>query len=226
MPIDILASARSTALIGLVAASFSTPVVLTSDAFDQATAKLRGEKAAHSEPAEPPQVLIAGGIQFDMAADWGKLGASVADAGADAEHEDAKRIGSIVTAICPAGSSGGDCKGDARVTILTYSGEKGHQLPLLTEFEAQLDSRFAAEYSAFVKSEDTSMRPAADGTRFLDYSFTWSNHGTDQSQRLAAYRHEDGSGVVLLATGGKVDDHAEAIDELLASAREPLESAE
>ncbi|MCB0878955.1 MAG: hypothetical protein KDC46_08245 [Thermoleophilia bacterium] len=219
MPIDIFASARSTALIGLVAASFSTPVVVKSDAFDQAASKLRGGKAASAQQAEPAEVLLAGGIAYELPADWDRLGASAAT-GDDSEAS-SREVASIVSAVCPGGSAGGDCKGGTRLTFLTYSGRDGHELPNLAEFEAQLDARFDASYKGFTKGE-ARMRPGADGTRYLDYAFSWTEHGTTRHQRVAAYRSDGGAGVVIVGTGRELDAHAKDIDAFLASAHEPL----
>lgn len=212
MALDVLASFRSTALITLVAASFSSPIILKSDAVGGALGKLTGgsAKAAH---VEPPESIVAGGIQFEMPASWGRLGATAAGGGA----QDARRIGTVVSGVCPGGSAGSTCTDRTRLTFVAYSGKQGHELPKLTEFREQLDARLASEYRGFRKA-GAELRPGADGTRFLDYAFTWGHGRHGAAQRIAAYRQEDGSGVVVLATGPKLAEHAKSIDGFLATA--------
>lgn len=214
--LDVLASVRSTALITLVVASFSSPIVLKSEAVGAQLGKLTGgsAKAPH---AEPPESLVAGGVQFEMPATWGRLGATAVGGGGE---RDSSRIGTVVSGICPGGSAGSTCTDRTRLTFVVYSGKDGHQLPLLTEFAGQLDARLATEYRGFRKA-DAKMRPGADGIRYLDYTFTWGHGRHGAAQRIAAFRHEDGSGVVVLGTGPKLAEHAAAIDGFLATAHEP-----
>jgi hypothetical protein len=204
---------RSTALVTLVAASFTSPIIVKSDAFADASARL-GEVSSR-QAATPSEQLIAGGVQFELPGSWDRLGASAAAGSADVQ-----RIGTVVSGICPGGSAGGDCRGGAKVTFISYSGREGHKLPTLTAFESQLDDKLAGEYKGFAKGE-SKMRPGADGIRYLDYGFTWGVGRDGQAQRIAAFRHADGSGVVLLATGDELATHAKAIDEFLASSHEP-----
>ncbi len=218
MAIDLLASARATALVTLVAASFSSPILLKSDTAAKLADRLPGKGGAHEvHLAAPPEELIAGGVQFELPAAWGRLGASAAAAEQDAA---AKRLSSVVSGVCPGGSSGGDCKGDVKVTFLAYTGSGASSLPQLAAFEGRLDDELPSKYRGFEKV-DAKMRPGADGIRYLDYTFTWkSDHGRS-TQRLAAYRHDDGSGVVALVNGGGAGKHAKAIDAFLLSGHEP-----
>lgn len=214
VPLDLFSSLRSTALVTLVAASFSSPIVLKSDAVASVAGKLRGGAGgADSAPAEP---VLAGGIEFAKPASWGALGASASEAAAAREA-----IGTVVAGLCPGGAAGARCADDTRLTFVAYSGKDGHELPLLTEFEDQLDAQLAREFTKFTVG-DASTRPGADGIRYLDYPFTWGKAGARVSQRIAAYRHVDGSGVVIMATGPKVESHATSITAFLASAHEPV----
>lgn len=214
MPIDVFGSLRSTALVTLVVASFSSPIIVKSDAFATASARI-GDAVSKEAPAQTEQ-LMAGGVQFALPESWDRLGASAASSSAKAS-----RIGTVVSGICPGGSAGGDCRGGAKVTFIAYSGRSGHKLPTLTAFESQLDDKLGAEYRNFAKGE-SKLRPGADGVRYLDYAFTWGSGAKAQSQRIAAFRHADGSGVVLLVTGDQLAKHAAAIDEFLASSQVPL----
>jgi hypothetical protein len=221
--IDLFASARATALVTLVAASFSSPILLKSDAAAAFADRLPGRDGGHAvKPVEPPQDLIAGGVQFELPAEWGRLGASAASADQDAG---ADRISSVVSGVCPGGSTGGDCKGDSKVTFLAYTGKGSSSLPQLATLEGRLDDQLAASYRGFRKGE-AKMRPGADGIRYLDYTFTWARAGKRHDQRLAAYRHADGSGVVALVSGSSTGEHAEGVDEFLASAHDPISAAD
>lgn len=213
VPIDVFGSLRSTALVTLVAASFTSPIIVKSDAFANASARL-GSISSKQAPEQTEQ-LVAGGVQFALPDSWDRLGAS-AVGGSTA----ANRIGTVVSGICPGGSAGGDCSGGAKITFIAYSGREGHKLPMLTTFESQLDDKLPAEYRNFAKG-DSKLRPGADGIRYLDYPFTWGAGRDGHAQRIAAFRHADGSGVVLLATGDQLAKNAAAIDAFLASAHEP-----
>jgi hypothetical protein len=216
VPIDVFSSLRSTALITLVAASFSSPIIVKSDAVANAGDRLSG--LVSSKGGEPaPDQLVAGGVEFALPADWDRLGASAVAGASDG----GERIGTIVSGVCPGGSAGAACSDDATLRFVAYSGEDGHELPTLGEFESKLDDRLAKEYRGFTKVE-SKMRPGADGIRYLDYSFTWGKPGARSSQRLSAYRHTDGAGVVVLGTGAELDAHAKGIDEFLASAHVPV----
>lgn len=214
LALDVFSSLRSTALVTLVAASFSSPIVLKSDAVASVTGKLGGAAKAHE--SSPPEQVLAGGVAFRKPASWGTLGASAAaaDTGKDS-------IGTIVAGLCPGGSAGATCKDRTRLTFVAYSGKDGHELPLLTDFQDQLDHQLAKEFRGFTAGEATS-HSGAGGIRYLDYAFSWGAAGHEQSQRLAAYRHHDGSGVVVMAAGPKVEAHDKAIDAFLASAHEPV----
>ncbi len=213
--IDVFSSLRSTALVTLVAASFSSPIVLKSDAVASVTGSLKGAKAAAH--AEPPEQVLAGGVEFAKPASWDALGASSTES---AVGDDT--IGTVVAGLCPGGSAGASCVDGTRLTFVAYSGEDGHELPLLTEFQDQLDHQLAKEFPGFVAGEAT-QQPGADGIRYLDYAFTWGRDGAPRSaQRIAAYRHIDGSGVVVMASGPKLEAHAKAIDAFLASAHAPV----
>lgn len=209
MPLDVLASARSTALIALVTASFSTPIVAKSDAF----ANIAGTDRARTVATEQ---LVAGGVEFALPEDWGRLGPSAAAGDAT------ERIGTVVSGVCPGGSAGARCVDGTQVTFIAYTGEKGHELPELDAFGSQLDAKLSGRFPGFRKL-DSKVRTAGGGMRWLDYSFTWRSKGRDVTQRFAAYRHKGGSGVVaMVASGGT--DHAKALDTFLASGR-PLGEA-
>jgi hypothetical protein len=214
--IDIFGSLRSTVLISLVAASFTAPVVVQGDALDGVVGRLSAGSGGKSAPAEPRELMYAGGLQFALPTSWGRLGAGAAAGGAGG----ADRIGTVVSALCPGGTSAGACAGDARLTFVAYSGDEGRELPSLTKLEGRLDEQFAREHAGFERSESR-IRPGADGTRYLDYRFTWLRGGQRVPQRLAAYRHEDGSGVVVVAAGSQLAGHDTAIDAFLATAQEP-----
>lgn len=212
--LDVFSSFRSTALVTLVAASFSSPIVLKSDAVASVAGKLGGGGGGR-EVVHPEQV-IAGGVEFAKPTAWGKLGAGASEA---AVSDDS--IGTVVTGLCPGGSDGATCTDGTRLTFVAYSGKEGHELPLLARFRDQLDHQLAKEFPGFTAGEATALS-GADGIRYLDYSFTWGVGGREQSQRIAAYRHPDGSGVVVMAIGPKLHAHAKAIDAFFAGAHEPV----
>jgi hypothetical protein len=214
VPVDVFSSLRSTALVTLVAASFSSPIVLKSDAVASVTGKLGGGAAKHE--VAPPEQVLAGGVEFAKPEAWGALGASATES---AVGEDA--IGTVVAGLCPGGSTGATCKDGTRLTFVAYSGEDGHELPLLTKFRDQLDHQLAKEFRGFVAGQANTL-PGADGLRYLDYSYTWGAAGHEQAQRIAAFRLTDGSGVVVMASGQALDTHRKAIDAFFASAHEPV----
>ncbi len=215
VPIDVFSSLRSTALVTLVAASFSSPIVLKSDAVASVTGKLGG--AAKGEQVAPPEQVLAGGVEFAKPEAWGALGSSASESAVGKDS-----IGTVVAGLCPGGSSGATCTDGTRLTFVAYSGDRGHELPLLTEFQDQLDHQLAREFEHFTAGEAKSL-PGADGIRYLDYSYTWGAPGHEQGQRIAAYRLSDGSGVVVMAAGPTLAKHDAAIDEFLASAHEPVD---
>jgi hypothetical protein len=202
VPLDVLASARSTALIALVTASFSTPIVAKSDAFANIAGKDGGSTVATEQ-------LVAGGVEFALPEDWGRLGPSAA-AGSASE-----RIGTVVSGVCPGGSAGAECVDGTQVTFIAYTGDKGHELPDLDAFGSQLDARLSSQFPGYRKLE-SKVKTAAGGMRWLDYSFTWRSKGQTVTQRFAAYRHKGGSGVVAMVAGDGTD-HAKALDSFLAS---------
>ncbi len=212
--LDVFSSLRSTALVTLVAASFSSPILLKSDAVASVTGKLGG--AGGGREVVAPEQVIAGGVEFAKPSGWGELGTSANEAAVSDET-----IGTVVAGLCPGGSAGATCKDGTRLTFVAYSGKDGHELPLLTQFQDQLDQQLAKEFAGFTAGT-ADMHPGADGIRYLDYSFTWGPAGREQSQRIAAYRHPDGSGVVVMAVGPKLDAHATAIGAFFASAHEPV----
>jgi hypothetical protein len=216
VPIDVFSSLRSAALATLFAASFASPIIAKSDAAAKVGDRLSGLVPSKvDKPALDP--FVAGDVQFALPADWDRLGAtSVAGA-----TDGGKRIGTIVSGVCPGGSAGAACTNDATLRFVAYSGEDGHKLPKLDKLKSKLDDRLAKEYRGFAKVE-SKMRSGADGIRYLDYSFTWGKPGARRSQRLSAYRHTDGDGVVVLGTGLALDKHAAKIDEFLASAHVPV----
>jgi hypothetical protein len=218
--IDLFASARSTALITLVAASFTAPVVVKGDALDGAREKLTGKSAA-AAPAKPPEELVAGGVAFEMPADWGRQGATAAAAEADG----AKQVGVVVTALCPGGMSGGACADDSKLTFLAYSGRDGRSLPLLSLLDGQLDEQLGDQYPGFEPGHAQTVTSGDGSIRYLDYSFTWKAEGGRRAQRLAAYRHQDGSGVVVVSSGADSADHDEQVDDFLASASQLVDEA-
>ena len=207
VPLDVLASARSTALIALVTASFSTPIVAKTDAF----ASIGGGRDA--VPTEP---LVAGGVEFDLPQAWGRLAPSAA---ADAPD----KIGTVVSGLCPGGSAGATCEDGVQLTFIAYTGEKGHELPALDAFTKQLDAKLAREFPGFRKAS-AKQHTSGDGLRWLDYRFTWRSGGKDVTQRFAAYRHEGGSGVVAMVAGDASKDHAKALDTFLGGARSLIDS--
>lgn len=218
--LDVLASIRTTALVTLVAASFSSPILVKSDAFDQARDRLAG--GGGPAQVETEQV-VAGGVEFDMPASWGRLGASAA-AGDDV-GSDEQRIGTVVSGLCPGGGAGANCTDGAQLTFIAYSGEEGRSLPTLPKFREQLDAKLGKEFPGFAGGE-VKLRPGSDGSvRYLDYAFTWHEGAATRYQRIAAYRHVDGGGVVAMLTGASSDEHAKAVDAFLASAREPVDPA-
>ena len=214
VPLDIFSSLRSTALVTLVAASFSSPIVLKSDAVASVTGKLGG--AANGHEVAPPEQVLAGGIEFAKPEAWGTLGASASESAVGE-----KTIGTVVAGLCPGGSTGAACEDGTRLTFVAYSGKDGHELPLLSKFQDQLDHQLAREFPGFTAGEARTV-PGADGIRYLDYSYSWGKAGHEQAQRIAAYRLSDGSGVVVMASGAKLEAHDKAIDAFFASAHEPV----
>lgn len=214
LPLDVFSSLRSTALVTLVAASFSSPIVLKSDAVASVTGKLGAARGGHE--VAPPEQVLAGGVEFAKPAAWGALGSSASEA---AVGDDT--IGTVVAGLCPGGSAGATCEDGTRLTFVAYTGDKGHELPLLTQFQDQLDHQLAREFPGFTAGEAKAL-PGADGIRYLDYAFSWGSKGHVQSQRIAAYRQPDGSGVVVMAAGPTLAKHDAAIDAFFASAHEPI----
>lgn len=208
MALDVLASVRSTALVALVTASFSSPILVKSDTFANASARLSGG----AEQAEPTEQLVAGGVQFAMPQSWGRLGASAASG--RGSHE---RVGTVVSGLCPGGSQGATCTDGVQVTFIAYSGEKGRKLPELEQFAAQLDAKLAREFPGFAKLESKE-RGGKHGVHWLDYGFSWRSGKATVHQRFAAYRHDDGSGVIAAVAGAQHADHVKALDAFLASA--------
>lgn len=201
MPFDVLASVRSTALVAIVSASFASPILVKADAF-----------AGSGDGAKPvpTETLVAGGVEFALPESWGRLGASAAAGSGEAE-----RIGTVVSGICPGGSAGATCVDGVQITFVAYSGKQGHELPKLADFEAQLKAQLAREFRGY-RVVDSATRTSDAGVRWLDHQFTWASGDTRVTQRFAAYRHDDGSGVVATITGASAD-HAKAIDAFLAS---------
>lgn len=208
--IDLLASVRSTALIALVSASFASPIVVKSDAFASAGARLTGTPQKQQVPTEP---LVAGGVEFAMPTSWGRLGTTAAASSSAA----GERIGTVVTAACPGGSAGAACADGPQLTFIAYSGAPGHDLPRLAAFERQLDARLGRTFSGFRKGDARSARAGA-GLRWLDYPFAWDAGSRTARDRFAAYRHKDGSGVVVAVTGTADRRQAAAIEDFLESA--------
>jgi hypothetical protein len=204
VPLDFLASTRSAALVALVTASFSTPIVAKSDAF----ASIAGSGGKQAEPTEQ---LVAGGVSFALPQSWGRLGPSAAAGDAS------ERIGTVVSGVCPGGSAGAKCVDGTQVTFIAYTGEKGHELPDLDAFGTQLDAKLSSQFPGFRKVE-SKVKTAGGGMHWLDYSFTWRSGGKDVTQRFAAYRQKGGSGVVAMVAGDGTD-HAKALDSFLASGR-------
>lgn len=217
MSIDFFASARSTALITLVAASFTSPIIVKSDAWSAAGDRL----AAITQRAEAPatEQVIAGGVAFEKPADWGVLGSSAVRASDDGAAADTDRIGAVVSGLCPGGSAGSDCADGVQVTFVAYAGGEDKSLPALNSFRRQLDMQLAKEFRGF-KPADVQVRAGADGSRYLDYAFTYRVKGEQRTQRIAAFRHADGRGVVALTTGAKLPQHDAALDRFFASSHE------
>jgi hypothetical protein len=215
VPLDLFASARATAVVALVTASFTSPILVKSDAFASASARITGKAAAHEVPSEQ---LVAGGVSVAMPQDWGRLGSSAAEDEAAGQH-----IGTVVSGLCPGGSEGATCADGVQLTFLAYSGRDGHELPKLGDFQAQLDAKLAKQFRGFKKGP-VDERSGSDATRYLDYGFSYSVGGKQRSQRFAAYRHGDGSGVVAIASGEELANHAKSIDRFLASASETREA--
>jgi hypothetical protein len=208
VPLDVLASARTTALVALVTASFGTPIVAKSDALASI-----GGGGRDAVPTEP---IVAGGVQFALPLSWEQLAPSAASGDAP------DKIGTVVSGICPGGSAGATCEDGVQLTFIAYTGEKGHELPGLGTFSSQLDAKLAREFPGFRRTA-AKEHGAGDGLRWLDYQFTWRSKGKDVSQRFAAYRHKDGSGVVAMVAGDG-SDHAKALDAFLGSARSLVDS--
>jgi hypothetical protein len=104
-----------------------------------------------------------------------------------------------------------------QVTFIAYSGRDGHQLPKLETFQHELDAKLAQEFHKFDKGP-VDERSGSDGTKFLDYGFSYQLGSATHRQRFAAFRRADGSGVVAIASGDDVAKHAKDIDAFLASA--------
>ena len=205
-----------TALVALVGASFASPIIAKSDAFAQVGHRLSGGSAAQHEAHE---TLSAGGYTYAMPTRWGRLGAgSITDGEQGSAAEPA---GTVVSAVCPGGAAGATCKDGVQVTFVSYRGGKGHELPIVSSIEDAFDAQFATQLSAFHKVAATP-QAAADGSRWLRYQFTYGAKGGARSEMLGAYRHEDGSGVVVVAVGPKaaMQAHEQAIGEFLAGAVE------
>ncbi|MCW2956820.1 MAG: hypothetical protein JWO69_1689 [Thermoleophilia bacterium] len=232
MPLNLFGSVRATALVALVGASFASPILVKSDALASVGKTLGGDAKA----AEVVEELVAGGFAFAMPADWGKLGASATTAPHDTNSS--PDAGAVVSAVCPAGSTGAACKDGVRITFITYKGhhaeegaEPGHGaeaegLPVLTSLEEVFDARFRGEFSTFTKGE-VKLLPSADGTQWLRYGFSHKVEGAVQQQVVAAYRSDDGGSVIAVATGPTkaMTKHGGEIDRFLGSAHELVEPA-
>jgi hypothetical protein len=202
---------RATAVVALVTASFSSPMLVKSDAFHAASARITGKGAsAHAKPAEQ---LVAGGMAFTMPKKWDRLGSGAAGD----SHASSTHIGTVVSGVCPGGSDGAKCADGVQLTFLAYSGRDGHELPNLDTFQRELDAKLATQFHGFDKGP-VSERSGSDGTKFLDYGFSYQLGPARHRQRFAAFRHADGSGVVAIASGEDIEQHAKDIDRFLASA--------
>lgn len=212
MALDLFASVRSTALISLVAASLTAPVVVQADFAADARAKVVSAAQVARNAARPkvkPQVLVAGGVAFEIPRAWDQLGAGAASRSVGRA---ANGAGTVVSALCPSGENAGRCSGDAKLTFLTYSGKARHDLPALSLLDGQLDTQLAQSYPGF-KPAGATTRTSSDGSiRYLDYEFSWVDKGAVRMQRLAAFRNDDGSGVVVVSSGPGVSSHEQGID--------------
>ncbi|MCW2927969.1 MAG: hypothetical protein JWM86_1937 [Thermoleophilia bacterium] len=203
MAFDLFASAKTTAIAALVSASFASPIVAKSDVVSSAF----GGSGPRAEQ------VVAGGVAFSMPKAWGRLGSSATTHDGDAAAE-GDRIGTVVSGLCPGGSAGATCRDGVQLTFITYSGAKQHELPLLSKLERQLDTQLADKYAVFEKLE-AKQRPGLDGIRYLDYAFTYHVGTAVRHERIAAFRHSDGSGVIALSTGAELGAHDAAISRFL-----------
>lgn len=174
--------------------------------------------------APPSEHVVAGGYDFVKPHAWGQLGAEAAAGDADAEA-----AGTIVAAVCPAGDDGVRCKGGVQVTFVAYDGKHG-KLPLVSTFGDELARALPKAFPGY-KPVKSGMLPSADGTRYLRHEFVAGAGVKARREVIGAFRHTDGSGVVVVAAGRPADmkPHVKAIDELLASAADadsPVVSAE
>jgi hypothetical protein len=223
VPLNLFGSVRATALVALVGASFASPILVKSDALASVGKTFGGG----AKPAEVVEELVAGGFAYEMPTDWGKLGASATTAAHDATST-SHDSGAVVSAVCPAGSTGAACKEGVRITFITYkaAGEEEARLPVLTSLERVFDERFRAEFATFTKGE-AQLRPSADATQWLRYDFSHKVGGAVQQQVVAAYRGDDGASVIAVAAGPTkaMAKHGAEIDRFLGSAHELAEPA-
>jgi len=214
VPFDIIGTIRTTAVIAVATASFTSPILVKSDALAGISHKLGRDTGAQVEQTEE---LVAGGYAFQAPDKWGKLGVGSARSSGDSKES----LGTVVSGLCPGGSTGAACEDGVQLTFIAYgrAGTKG--LPALTAFEKQLDTELAHTFKGFTKGE-ADMHPSADGSRWLRYEFSYQTAKGRNHQTVGVFRHVDGRGVVVVATGPEAAlvKRDAAIEKFLASARE------
>ncbi|MCW2949213.1 MAG: hypothetical protein JWN41_226 [Thermoleophilia bacterium] len=200
-----------TAMIALAGATFVSPIALKSDAFAQVGKRLSGEH--HARIAT--EAIAAGGFSYDMPSAWGRLG------GSTSTDTHGNAAGVLVSAVCPAGDTGTACRGGVQVSFISYRGGKGHELPVMSAMVDTFNREFRATLRGF-RLVKAAPAVAADGRRWQRYEFTYATRRGVHRQVLGGFRHADGSGVIVAASGptAAVAGHERVIDGLLASATE------
>lgn len=192
-------------VIVLASASFASPILIKSDAFGT----VLGSPAAAADGGE---AIAAGGMEFTMPTSWRRLATS------SASTDRSSGRGTIVAAICPRGGSAAGCAKDVQVTLIAFSGKPGHELPELGHLQDQLRRDLAKEFTG-IRSVEVHGGHIAGGVDALDYDFTHGPMAHGMGQRIAAYRHADGSGVIALITGTEGAEGTAALDTFLEGAR-------
>lgn len=187
----LLAPVRAMLTVSLVGASFTSAAVV-------------GDRGLPPLPAvfdrsapEAVQHVAAGGFSLSAPDAWERM--STVELASDAR---ARRgaAAEVVGGICPGGRAGSGCRGGVAVTFVSYPGGRQASLPPLAALERRFDRSLAGRLPGFRKL-DAKIDSTAPGDRWVRYSYDLGRGRSAQRQVLGAFRHQDGSGLVVVATG-------------------------
>jgi hypothetical protein len=213
VPLDLFGTIKMTAVAAIAGVTFASPIALKSDALAQIGHRLNGDNG-HQVATE---TISAGGFTFDMPSSWGRVsGTSLAS------DSNSAAAGTMLSA----GSAGASCKQDVQVSFIGYRGGTGHKLPLGSSISDTFSKELKVRLPGF-KLVSTAPAATANGTRWQRYEFTYTTKTGPHREVLGAYRHSDGSGVVVVATGPdkQLAPHEQAIGDFLHRATTDTDAA-